>query len=69
MVEDSPHVVNAVAQRYAGADRIGLMPRQQHFYFRNDDVIAPMPVVKNAHAVVQFFVAVNANSHAQAMLR
>ena len=57
------------AQRDTRADGIRLVPPQQHFDFRHNDVVAASPVGEDTHLVIQFAIAIDADGDANLVLR
>src|SRR5262249_32355862 len=65
---DAPNMMNARAQRHAGTDGVSLVPLEEHFDARHNDVITSSSVGKDSHLVVQFAIAVDTDRDADLML-
>src|SRR5882762_9096421 len=63
------HVADAGRERYAGADRIRTVALQQHLDFRDNDVVAPPAIVKDALAIIEFRVPVHTHGHSYPVFR
>jgi len=69
MAVNTAHITDAGRERHAGSDRICAVAFQQLLNFRDEDVVAPLAIVKDALAIVEFLVAVHTHGHPDAVFR
>src|SRR6476646_4510427 len=65
---DPAHMMDAGTQRDSSTDGICLVPPEQHFDPRYDDVVAAFPIGEDTHFVVQFAITVDADGYANPVL-